>query len=124
MIDRKILIPNASHPIAIEDCSSTVVVSKGSLELARTSSALTLSEASYPPVRYIPRGDVDMAQLERSDHTTYCPYKGDVSYYSIPALGEAGRNSVWTYEAPFEAVSEIAGHLAFYPDRVSIELTD
>jgi uncharacterized protein (DUF427 family) len=124
MTDRKILIPNASHPIAIEDCSSTVVVSKGSLEIARTSSALTLSEASYPPVRYIPRGDVDMTQLERSDHTTYCPYKGDASYYSIPALGNAGRNSVWTYEAPFEAVGEIAGDLAFYPDRVSIELTD
>jgi uncharacterized protein (DUF427 family) len=124
MTYRKILIPNESHPIEIEDCPSTVIVSKGSLEIARTSSALTLSEASYPPVRYIPRGDVDMAQLERSDHTTYCPYKGDASYYSIPALSEAGRNSVWTYEAPFEAVSEIAGYLAFYPDRVSIELTD
>jgi uncharacterized protein (DUF427 family) len=124
MTNRKILIPNASHPIEIEDCPSTVIVSKGPLEIARTSSALTLSEASYPPVRYIPRGDVDMAQLERSAHTTYCPYKGDASYYSIPALGEAGRNSVWTYEAPFDAVSEIAGHLAFYPDRVSIELAD
>jgi uncharacterized protein (DUF427 family) len=124
MTDRKILIPNANHPIEIKDCSSTVIVSKGSLEIARTSSALTLSEASYPAVRYIPRGDVDMARLERSDHTTYCPYKGDASYYSIPALGEAGRNSVWTYEAPFDAVGEIAGHLAFYPDRVSIELTD
>jgi uncharacterized protein (DUF427 family) len=124
MTDRKILIPNESHPIEIEDCSSMVVVSGGPLEIARTSSALTLSEASYPPVRYIPRGDVDMAELERSDHTTYCPYKGEASYYSIPALGEAGRNSVWTYEAPFEAVSEIAGHLAFYPDRLSIELTE
>jgi uncharacterized protein (DUF427 family) len=124
MTDRKILIPNASHSIKIVDCSSTVIVSKGSLELARTSSALTLSEASYLPVRYIPRGDVDMAQLERSTHTTYCPYKGDANYYSIPALGEAGLNSVWTYEAPFEAVGEIADHLAFYPDRVLIELAE
>jgi uncharacterized protein (DUF427 family) len=124
MTDRKLLIPNASHPIEIEDCSSAVVVSKGPLEIARTSSALTLSEASYPPVRYIPRSDVDMAQLERSTHTTYCPYKGDANYYSIPALGEAGLNSVWTYEAPFEAVGKIADHLAFYPDRVSIELAD
>ncbi|MEG3089219.1 DUF427 domain-containing protein [Sphingomonas sp. PB4P5] len=124
MTDRKILIPNASHPIEIEDCSSTVIVSKGQLEIARTSSALTLSEAAYLPVRYIPRGDVDMLQLERSTHTTYCPYKGDANYYSITALGEAGMNSVWTYEAPFEAVGEIANHLAFYPDRVSIELAD
>jgi len=124
MTERKMLIPNASHPIEIEDCSSTVIVSKGPLEIARTSSALTLSEASYPPVRYIPRGDVDMSQLERSTHTTYCPYKGDANYYSIAALGEAGLNSVWTYEAPLEAVGEIADHLAFYPDRVSIELVD
>jgi uncharacterized protein (DUF427 family) len=124
MTDRKILIPSVSHPIDIEDCSSTVIVSKGSLEIARTSNALTLSEASYPPVRYIPRSDVDMSQLERSTHTTYCPYKGDANYYSIPALGEAGLNSVWTYEEPFEAVGDIVDHLAFYPDRVSIEVAD
>jgi uncharacterized protein (DUF427 family) len=65
-----------------------------------------------------------MSKLERSTHTTYCPYKGDADYYSIPALGEVGLNSVWTYEAPFEAVGDIADYLAFYPDRVSIELTD
>jgi uncharacterized protein (DUF427 family) len=65
-----------------------------------------------------------MSQLERSAHTTYCPYKGDANYYSIPALGVAGMNSVWTYEAPFEAVGKIADHLAFYPDRVSTELAD
>lgn len=124
MANRKILIPNASHSIEIEDCSSTVIVSKGPLEFARTSNALTLSEATYPPVRYIPRDDVDMLQLERSTHTTYCPYKGDANYYSIPALGEAGLNSVWIYEAPFDAVGEIAGHLAFYPDRVSVEVAD
>jgi uncharacterized protein (DUF427 family) len=124
MTDRKILIPNASHPIEIENCSSTVIVSKGPLEIARTSSALTLSEASYPPVHYLPRGDVNMSQLERSTHTTYCPYKGNANYYSIPALGEAGVNSVWTYDEPFDAVGEIVGHLAFYPDRVLIELAD
>ncbi len=118
------LIPDANHPITVDKCSSTVVVSKGSLQLARTKDALTLKEASYPPVQYIPRRDVDMSQLERSEHVTHCPYKGQASYYSIPALGEAGVNSVWTYETPFDAVGEIAGYLAFYPNRVSIELTD
>lgn len=101
-----------------------VIVTKGSLHIAKTTEALTLAEASYPPVQYIPRRDVDMSLLERSQHVTYCPYKGEANYYSIPALGESGLNSVWTYETPFEAVGDIAGCLAFYPDRVSIELVD
>ncbi|MBP2301805.1 DUF427 domain-containing protein [Azospirillum picis] len=124
MADRKILTPDATHPITIGRCLSTVVVRKGSLHIARTGSALTLVEASYPPVHYVPRHDVDMSLLERSQHTSYCPYKGEASYYSIPALGEAGRNSVWTYETPFDAVGGIAGYLAFYPDRMEIELAD
>ncbi|TGX49599.1 DUF427 domain-containing protein [Sphingomonas gei] len=124
MTDRKILVPDASHPISIEDSPSTVTVKQGTLSIAKTQNALTLSEASYPPVQYIPRSDVDMSLLQRSQHTTYCPYKGVATYYSIPALGEAGLNSVWTYEAPFDAVGAIAGHLAFYPDRVSVELRE
>lgn len=124
MIDRKRLTPDANHPITINKCSSMVVVRTGSLHIAETKGALTLAEASYPPVQYIPRRDVDMSFLERSQHTTYCPYKGEASYYSIPALGDSGLNSVWTYETPYEAVGDIAGYLAFYPDRVSIELTD
>ena len=86
--------------------------------LADTQAALTLREAGYPAVHYIPRDDVDMTQLQRSEHTTYCPYKGDCVYYSIPALGERGSNAVWSYELPFDAVAPIRGHLAFYPDRV------
>lgn len=124
MTDRKRLTPDANHPITISKCALTVVVRKGSLHIAETKGALTLAEASYPPVLYLPRADVDMSLLQRSEHTTHCPYKGEASYYSIPALGEAGLNSVWTYETPFEAVGEIAGYLAFYPDRVSIELVD
>ncbi|SFL85832.1 DUF427 domain-containing protein [Methylorubrum salsuginis] len=124
MSNRKILTPDASHPIAIGKCRSMVLVSRDMLHIARTRNALTLTEASYPPVQYIPRSDVDMSQLVRSQHTTYCPYKGDANYYSIPALGDAGMNAVWTYEAPFEAVGEITGRLAFYPDRLSVELAD
>jgi uncharacterized protein (DUF427 family) len=124
MTNRKILTLDASHPIAISKCPMMVLVSRDVLHLARTRSALTLAEASYPPVQYIPRGDVDMSHLERSRHTTYCPYKGEANYYSIPALGEAGLNAVWTYEAPFEAVGDIVGHLAFYPDRVSVEIAN
>jgi uncharacterized protein (DUF427 family) len=124
MTSRKVLTPDASHSISVVSCPATVIVRKDLLRIAQSRSALTLAEASYPPVQYIPRGDVDMSKLERSGHTTYCPYKGEANYYSIPALGEPGLNAVWTYEAPFEAVGDIAGHLAFYPNRVSIELAD
>jgi uncharacterized protein (DUF427 family) len=86
--------------------------------IADTRNALTLREASYPPVPYIPSEDVDFSQLERTDHATYCPYKGDCSYYSIPAGGKKCVNAVWSYEEPFPAVEQIRGHVAFYPDRV------
>jgi uncharacterized protein (DUF427 family) len=86
--------------------------------IADTCEALTLREAAYSPVHYIPRKDVDMSLLERTDHGTYCPYKGDCAYYSIPIGGGRSVNAVWTYEVPFAAVAAIKDHLAFYPDRV------
>jgi uncharacterized protein (DUF427 family) len=94
------------------------VVTVAGRVIADTTAALTLREASYPPVQYIPRQDVDMTMLERTEHSTYCPYKGDCNYYSIPAGGPRAANSVWTYETPFEAVEAIRDHVAFYPDRV------
>ena len=79
---------------------------------------LTLREADYPAVQYIPCENVDFSQLERTDHTTYCPYKCECSYYSVPAGGEKSVNAVWTYKDPYPAVAQIKGHVAFYPDRV------
>jgi uncharacterized protein (DUF427 family) len=86
--------------------------------IADTGNALTLREADYPPVQYIPRDDVDPSQLVRTDHATYCPYKGDCNYYSVLAGGKRSVNAVWTYENPYPAVAQIRGHVAFYPDRV------
>ena len=106
------------HPITIAPHPARVVVTAGGRVVADTRDALALREASYPPVLYLPRDDVDLTQLERSDHVTYCPYKGDAAYYGIPAAGERGRDAVWTYEAPYDAVSPIKDRLAFYPDRV------
>jgi uncharacterized protein (DUF427 family) len=111
-------IAGPDHPISIEANPSRVVVKVGGKVIADTSDALTLREASYPAVQYIPRRDVDMAALTRSEHTTYCPYKGDASYYSIPAGGDRSRNAVWTYETPFEAMAQVKDYVAFYPDRV------
>ena len=116
--DRAVKVPGPDHPITIEANSSRVGVTVGGKLIADTRDALTLREASYPPVQYIPRRDVDMAALTRSEHTTYCPYKGDASYYSIPAGGDRALNAVWTYETPFDAMAQIKDYVAFYPDRV------
>ena len=118
MSSRPVKTPDARHPITVRPNPARVVVKAGGKVIADTRSALTLREATYPPVHYIPRRDVDMAHLQRTEHTTYCPYKGDCAYYDIPAAGDRGENAVWTYELPFEAVAPIREHLAFYPDRV------
>jgi uncharacterized protein (DUF427 family) len=118
MSARPMKIPGPDHPIEIHRNSSRVVVTVGGEIIANTLEALTLSEAGYAPVQYIPRRDVDMATLVRTDHTTYCPYKGEASYFSIPIGGERSTNAVWTYETPFTAMAEIKEYVAFYPDRV------
>ncbi|GAA4336233.1 DUF427 domain-containing protein [Pigmentiphaga soli] len=124
MTDKSIKIPGPDHPITVTPNTAHIVVRAGGRTVADTRRALTLREASYTPVQYIPREDVDMTLLERTSHTTHCPYKGDCSYYSIPVGGERAVNAVWSYESPHAAVAQIAGHLAFYPDRVdSIEET-
>lgn len=122
MTTKPMKVPGPEHPITVEANSSRVVVSIGGRIIADSREALTMREAKYPAVQYIPRKDVDMSLLERTDHTTYCPYKGECAYYSIPLGGERSLNAVWTYEAPHPAVAEIKDYVAFYPDRVgSIE---
>ena len=111
-------LPSAEHPISIEPSRSRVVVTVAGKLIADSRNALRLREATYPPVLYVPRKDVDMTQLVRTSHITYCPYKGECSYYSIPAGGERSVNAVWSYEDAFDAVADIDGHLAFYPNRV------
>lgn len=122
--DKPVRIPGPDHPITITPQGGRVVVTVAGRVIADTRNALTLAEASYPPVQYIPREDVDMSQLTRTQHTSHCPYKGDAAYYSIPAGGARTDNAVWTYESPHQAVAQIADHVAFYPDRVDhIEVT-
>jgi uncharacterized protein (DUF427 family) len=122
MSERPIRVPGPDHPITITANPGRVVVSVGGRVLADSREALTLREAGYPPVQYVPRKDVDMVRLERGPHATWCPYKGDCAYFSIPEAGARGEAAVWTYEQPFEAVAAISGYLAFYPDRVEIRV--
>jgi uncharacterized protein (DUF427 family) len=121
MTDKPVKIPGADHPITVEPAATRLRVTAGGTTIADTRAALSLRESTYPPVYYVPREDADLSQLERTDHSTYCPYKGDASYYSITPAGDDGTNAVWTYETPHDAVTPIKEHLAFYPDRVTIE---
>jgi len=115
---RQPTIPGPDHPITLTPNPARVLVRAAGALIADTREALVLREASYPPVQYIPRKDVDMNLLKRTDHVTYCPYKGDASYYSIPSGGVQSNNAVWTYETPYPAVAQIKDYVAFYPTRV------
>ena len=110
--------PGPDHPITISSNGRRVRVRFGDRIVADTTRALTLQEAHYPPVHYIPRADADMNALTRTAHHTHCPYKGEASYFTIEADGRTAENAVWTYEQPFPAVVEIKEYLAFYPNRV------
>ena len=118
MSSKPVKIPGPDHPITITPTNGRVTVTVDGKRVADTREALTLREAGYPAVQYIPRSDVDMTRLQRSSHQTYCPYKGDCAYYSIPSGGQRSVDAVWTYEHPYAAVSAIREYLAFYPDRV------
>jgi uncharacterized protein (DUF427 family) len=122
---KSIKVPGPDHPISIEPTTARVIVRLAGKVIADSRNALTLREAKYPPVQYIPREDVDMALLVRSEHATYCPYKGDSAYFNIPVGADRSIDGVWTYESPYPAVAAIKDHLAFYPERVdSIDLVD
>ncbi|GAB3004017.1 hypothetical protein GCM10017788_32330 [Amycolatopsis acidiphila] len=114
------------HPITLEPTPGRVVVRVGGRVVADSTSAMTLREAAYSPVQYIPLADVDQSVLRPSSHQTYCPYKGEASYYSLavkhPDSGEVEEiaDAVWTYTDPYDAVDRIASHVAFYPDRVEV----
>jgi uncharacterized protein (DUF427 family) len=111
-------LPGPDHPITITANPRRVRVILGGKVVADTARALTLKEASYPAVQYIPREDADLSLFDRTAHATHCPYKGDASYYTLRIDGRAAENAVWSYEDPYPAMAQIKGHLAFYPNRV------
>lgn len=120
---RTVKIPDATHPITIRPTGSRVTVRVGGTVVAQTDNALSLAEASYPVVQYIPLSDIDQGLLERTTTQSYCPYKGDASYYTVQTPdGRKEADVIWTYEHPYPSVAEIAGHVAFYPDRADIAI--
>jgi uncharacterized protein (DUF427 family) len=115
---KEMKIPGPDHPITISPVEGKVRVTVAGRIVADSTRALRLEEQRYPAVYYFPRDDADMSLLVRTTHYTYCPYKGDCTYYSIPIGGTKSEYAVWTYEKPFEAVASIGDYLAFYPTRV------
>jgi uncharacterized protein (DUF427 family) len=111
-------IPGPDHPITIKPNNKRVRVTFGGQIIVDTTRALTLQEASYAPVLYVPRADANMDLLTKTDNASHCPYKGDASYFSISAGGKQAENAVWSYETPFPAMAQIKEYLAFYPKRV------
>lgn len=115
---KPIKTPGPDHPIMVAPNPNHVIVTFAGHVVADTHEALTLREASYSPVLYIPRKDADMTLFRRTEQATYCPYKGDASYFTLVADGREAVNAVWAYEHPHPAMAIIKDHLAFYPDRV------
>lgn len=103
------------HRITTRPAGMRVQVKVSGEVIADTRDAIGLEEASYPVVYYVPRKDVKMDRLLRTSHSTYCPFKGHASYYS---LVNGPENAVWSYEQPYDEVALIKEHLAFYPDKV------
>ncbi|WP_305783458.1 DUF427 domain-containing protein [Symbioplanes lichenis] len=118
MAEKPRLHPGPDHPITVTPTGKRVVVTVAGKVVADSRNALTLQESTYPAAQYIPFDDVDKSLVEKTTTSTYCPYKGDASYYSIPAGGERSADAIWVYEQPYDAVAQIKDHVAFYPDRV------
>jgi uncharacterized protein (DUF427 family) len=120
MTERTVLQPTADHPITVAPTGKHVTVRVNGEVVAETDAALTLQESTYPAVQYVPLADVVGTALVRSDSTTYCPYKGEANYYHVTVGGDTVDDAIWTYEQPYPAVGEIAGHVAFYADKADI----
>ena len=117
---REMKTPSADHPISVEPTAARVTVRANGRVIAESTKALTLREANYPAVQYVPLSDLDASAIAPTDTQTYCPFKGDASYYSIVTPDGDIVDAIWTYTRPYPAVAEIAGHVAFYPDRVEL----
>ncbi|WP_268800479.1 DUF427 domain-containing protein [Pseudomonas huanghezhanensis] len=114
--------PGPDHPITITPLNREVSVLFNGTLVAKSSNALQLNEASYPPAIYLPRSDISIEHYEKTTHQSHCPYKGDAGYFSLSAGGETAANAVWTYENAYPAVKAIEGHVAFYTNKVSIQI--
>ena len=115
---------NPTHRVDIAPSTAHVRVEIAGEVVAETRRAHRLDESNHGPVYYVPRADVKTALLKKTEHSTYCPYKGHASYYSIQANGRDSENAIWSYETPYDECTPIKEHMAFYPGRVDALIVD
>ena len=120
MVSSPAYAKHPDHTIAVTPYGGRVTVRFGGVVVAETERALVLKEADYPAAFYIPFADCAAGHFEKSDHATVCPFKGTATYWTLTAGGARAENAVWGYETPYDQVASIAGHVAFYPDKVEI----
>jgi uncharacterized protein (DUF427 family) len=109
------------HTITVKPYDRTVTVYSGDTVIASSEDALELREGGYPPVIYIPFRDIYFEHLLPSDTVTHCPFKGDASYWGVTSQGEAEKDVMWAYQAPYDEMTSLRDHGAFYPDKVRID---
>ena len=112
--------PGHPHAITIEKNPNRVKVSFNGTVIADSTEALVLKEGPLPPANYIPRRDVQMTYLRRTDHSTHCPFKGNAAYFSVRIGDQTADNAVWTYETPIDSVAEIKDCLSFYVEKLEL----
>ena len=112
--------PGHPHAITIEKNPNRIKVAFHGTVIADTTQALILKEGPLPPATYIPRQDVQMSYLQRTDHSTHCPFKGNASYFSVQVDDQMADNAVWTYETPIDAVAQIKDCLSFYVEKLDV----
>lgn len=110
----------ADH-IKLHALSGTYSIRAAGAVLGESSDVIELNEGDMGPVLYVPRGDLAMEFFDKTDHSTTCPYKGEATYYTLQAKSGPLKNAAWSYEEPIAGMERIAGHLAFYSDKVTVE---
>ena len=117
----------ASHPehkIHVEIGQERITAVFKGKTIAESDRALVLHESRHDAVYYFPRDAVQMGYLERTDHHTYCPFKGEASYWTLRVDGRSSENAVWSYEDPLVEVAGIKDYVAFYADKMDAWYVD
>ena len=108
------------HELKWEPAGRRVTAELAGTVVAASDDAFVLHEGRLPPVFYFPLQDINAEVLERTDHSSHCPFKGDASYWSVVVDGTRAENALWAYENPIENAPYLKGYGAFYTDRVTI----
>ena len=112
-----------NHKVELEPKPERVRAMFGGEAIADSERCRLVLESRHDAVVYFPREDVRMDALEKLTDTTFCPFKGTASYFTVRVGEREAANAVWSYEDPFDEVRDLKDYMAFYVDRID-ELTE